>query len=74
MHMHFQSYGRQHFIFQWLIWDIVPKSLWNHYMSVIHSVLSSAYVSSPASNMANHRDIVFGKYMYLYVILMHIKY
>ena len=39
-----------------------------------HSESLSAYVSSPHGHMVNDRDIVFGKYMYLYVLWKHIKY
>ena len=31
-------------------------------------------MNSPSGFIANHRDIIFDKYMSLYVILMHLKY
>ena len=37
------------------------------------STSSLVYVNSPSGHMANHRDIMFGKYMCLCVILMYIK-
>ena len=58
------------------MWDIVLNSLWNHSLSIMvvhHHNVFMAYVSSPLGDMANHRDIIFGIYMHLYVILMHIK-
>ena len=62
----------------WLIWDVVPKSLWNQYLSIIcyrlRGVSSLACVISPPGYMASHTDIIFNRYMYLYVILIHIKY
>ena len=46
----------------------------HHYHHHHHHSASSAYVSSLPGNMANRRDIISGKVMYLNVILMHVRY
>ena len=52
-----------------------PGELWLVHCHYCHSASLSAYVSSPSGCMANHRDIIYGKYVYLCIILMmHMTY